>query len=323
MINIYDVAGVSGSLIIAFEYFYSQYKHTFLNSTAFFIGNILGSSLILLSLIFSSFNLASFSIETLWIAVSVYGLFKYTLKNNNSDIFIASYRQNEFSVDGFPSSIEERKFTKDDLGIEILFKNPFTKNTIAEKSGFLNTFLLNGTAIFSPNAITDSNLNINSLDKIEYSKRFNLYTIKLEENREYHVNEVNVLLNDLKNESFLYIETEFMKNNMKNVINGVPNNDFFNSEKVSLSEDVAIMLGKNKLIKGIMIDSISFECESSRREGMTNTFNIMGINTNVGIFKPLIYHIKTPNKKYEFVSIRMGNVPNGIIPSYPVEIIFF
>ena len=317
--NILDIFGVLGSFFIAFAYFYSQYKHTFFNSVLFFIGNIFGSSLILISLLFSSFNLGSFFIESLWILVSIYGLFKYQINKKDHAIFIGSYRQNEFSVDGFPSKIENRKFTKEDLGTEILFKN--NNEIIPEKSGFLNMFLLNGTAIFTPSAISNSSLNVNDLDRLEYSGRFSLKTINLDENKKYSKDEIQTKIGKLENACFLFLKTGFMENNIHLVENGIPHKSFFEEDKPSLSEDAAKYLGSLNFVKGIMIDSISFECESSKKNGMTNTFDLMNISGEK--FKPLIYHIKTPDKNYEYTSIRMGNVPSGNIPSYPIEIIFF
>jgi len=317
--NFIDFFGVLGSFIIAFEYFYSQYKHTFLNSISFFVGNILGSSFILFSLIFSSFNLGSFCIESLWIIVSIYGLFKYQLNKKNNSIFIGSYRQNEFSVDRFPSTIKNREFTKKDLGVDILFKN--NNEVIPEKSGFLNMFLLNGTAIFTPSAISNTTLNVNDLDLIQYSGRFLLKTIYLTENKEYSKKEIEILIGDIDHNCFLFIKTGFMENNIHLVKNGIPNNSFFEKSKPSLSEEAALYIGSiNKLI-GIMIDSISFESEDTKNKGMINTFNLMHIEED--IFKPLIYHVKTPKEDYEYISIRMGNVPYGIIPSYPIELVFF
>jgi len=318
VINFFDILGVIGSFIIAFEYFYSQYRHTFLNSVSFFVGNIFGSFLILLSLIFSSFNIGSFCIESLWILVSIYGLFKYQINKKENSIFIGSYRQNEFSVDGFPSKIEKREFTKDDLGMEILFKN--NNEIIPEKSGFLNMFLLNGTAIFTPSAISNNTLNVNDLDRIKYSGRFSLKTIHLMENKEYSKEEIQTQMGNIENNCFLFIETGFMEKNISLVEKGIPKSTFFSAEKPSLSEDAAKYLGSLENIIGIMIDSISFECESSRNKGMTNTYALMNIDGEY--FKPLVYHVKTPDKDYDYVSIRMGNVPSGIIPSYPVEVVF-
>ena len=75
-VNIFDILGLSGAFVIAFTYFYSQYRGVFLNSPRYYLYNILGSSLIILSLVFSAFNVSAFVIESLWIAVSIYGVVK-------------------------------------------------------------------------------------------------------------------------------------------------------------------------------------------------------------------------------------------------------
>jgi len=46
------------------------------------------------------------------------------------------------------------------------------------------------------------------------------------------------------------------------------------------------------------------------------------INEGSRSFTPLIYHAKTPNMEanYSDCSIRLGNVPSGLIPGFPVSI---
>jgi hypothetical protein len=73
--NIFDYIGLFGSLLITFVYFYGQHNKNFLDSYLYFIGNIFGSILIIISLFFSSFNISAFIIEILWIFISFYGIY--------------------------------------------------------------------------------------------------------------------------------------------------------------------------------------------------------------------------------------------------------
>lgn len=47
----------------------------------------------------------------------------------------------------------------------------------------------------------------------------------------------------------------------------------------------------------------------------------MNINENNKTFVPLVYHINTPQvNNVSDCSVRLGNVPAGIIPGFPVSV---
>lgn len=68
-----DAVGIIGVTIIVAAYFLSQLGRIDVTRPAFPAANGVGALLILYSLAFS-FNLASFVIEILWLAISMFGL---------------------------------------------------------------------------------------------------------------------------------------------------------------------------------------------------------------------------------------------------------
>lgn len=328
--NIFDTLGLLGSFLIAYFYFYSQYKYTFLNSMKFFIGNILGSGLIIMSLVFSSFNLASFFIETLWIAVSFYGMYTYhyTRKNPLVDLTI---RQDELSIDGFSTKTRIRKFTKDDIGLDIMFNNPITGQTLPEKSMDMTTFLFNGTTMLTPNAITDSALNINDIEN-QWRMNKNCHMITLGEDIDYDKEQIEAIFRERKilelskeeeytNKPYLIIKTGFMEK-ISDLVKEDGNVDpaIFSLPKPGLTIEAAKFISELDLFGAILIDSISFESKESREKNFHTTHYLMNINEEEGTFTPLVYHIKTPPNKISDCSIRIGNIPSGTIPGYPVSV---
>ncbi|MDQ6980876.1 MAG: hypothetical protein Q9M46_05315 [Ghiorsea sp.] len=76
-----DLIGLVGVVIVLAAYFFLQAGKLILTGYKFSIMNAVGSSLILVSLFFN-FNIASFVIESAWIAISIYGILK-TLRQSN------------------------------------------------------------------------------------------------------------------------------------------------------------------------------------------------------------------------------------------------
>lgn len=330
--NVYDFVGVIGALIIAGFYFYAQYRFTFLNTFVFFVGNIIGSVLIISSLLLSSFNMASFLIETLWIAVSFFGIYKYHVVHDGGmeDLTI---RQDEFSIDGFKTTCKIRHFTREDLGVEILFKQRNGK-MIPEKSMTMESFLFNGTTVLTPSAISNSTLGIN---EVGWSWRINknCYFISLEP-RDYGVDDIkkifkenkvsrDKLINKDENKPILFFITGFMNRAEKYIgKSGIPDKEIFSIPRAGLQKEAAEYISSLNMFGGIIIDSISFEPnEPGNSVGYETTSILMNINESKRNYTPLVYHAKTPNhdRKHHDCSIRIGNVPSGVVPGYPVSIL--
>jgi hypothetical protein len=131
--NIYDVLGLIGALLITYLFFYSQSNKRFLSSYLFYIGNIFGSSTIILSLLLSSFNLPSLIIELLWVSVSIYGMvLKFYSK----------------SISYFDATIYQ--------------------GNLALDHHFFNTHF-NATTMISPSFLSPSLLHINDIDDYWFS----------------------------------------------------------------------------------------------------------------------------------------------------------
>ena len=330
-VNIYDVVGLMGALIIGWFYFYGQYRYTFLNTFIFFIGNIIGSILIISSLILSSFNLPSFVIEVLWISVSFFGIYKYHVLKGGvmEDLTI---KQNEFSIDGIPTKINKRAFTKEDLGIEILFKQK-DGSMQAETSMTMETFLFNGTTMLTPAAISSSVMGINAVEN-QWRINKNCYFIELEE-RDYSKSDIAELFRDAgvvkdkliirqENKPVLFLITGFMNKIKQDVDrNGKLDEGVFTLPRAGILLSAAEYIAEMEMFGAIVIDSISFEPnDGGSKTGFETTTTLMHINEQKQTFLPLIYHAKTPDAEgnYGSCSIRLGNVPVGIIPGYPVSV---
>ena len=331
IMNVFDYVGLVGALIIGWFYFYAQYRYTFLNTFTFFIGNIIGSTLIISSLLLSSFNLPSFVIEVLWISVSFFGIYKYHVVKDGylEDL---TMRQNELTIDGIPTELKLRSFTKDDIGAEILFKQE-DGTMLPEKSMQMNTFMFNGTTMLTPSAISNSTLGV--LD-VENKWRLNksCYFVKLK-SRDYTKKDMiiefgkqkitsDALIKRREDKPILFFVTGFM-NKAGTTIGegGVVNKDIFSIKRAGITVEAAEYISGLDAFGAIVIDSISFEPEDGgANNGFETTRALMNINEGNRLFTPLIYHAKTPNQESNYVdcSIRLGNVPSGIIPSFPVSI---
>lgn len=71
----YDALGIIGVFIIIGAYLALQMEKTSALDWRYSLANGIGSALVLLSLIYS-FNIAAFIVESAWLVISLYGLFR-------------------------------------------------------------------------------------------------------------------------------------------------------------------------------------------------------------------------------------------------------
>jgi hypothetical protein len=71
-----DVIGMLGMAMVVLAYYLLQLERTDPKSLSYNLINLVGATLLLISLCFN-FNLASFVIEVFWIGASIIGLWKY------------------------------------------------------------------------------------------------------------------------------------------------------------------------------------------------------------------------------------------------------
>ncbi len=72
----HDLAGMAGVSMIVLAYLGIQLERISSQSLGYSLINLIGAALILLSLFFT-FNLASFIIESFWLAISVLGIVRW------------------------------------------------------------------------------------------------------------------------------------------------------------------------------------------------------------------------------------------------------
>ena len=73
VLSLPNVAGLVGVGLIVLFYFLIQTGRITADALAYSVGNGVGAALILLSLVFD-FNLPSFIFESIWLAISLYGI---------------------------------------------------------------------------------------------------------------------------------------------------------------------------------------------------------------------------------------------------------
>ena len=81
--TIYDVLGNIGVFLIILPYFLLQIRKLSSESLLYSILNVLGASLIIVSLLFD-FNLSAFIMEAFWVIISLIGIGKYYLHRNKT-----------------------------------------------------------------------------------------------------------------------------------------------------------------------------------------------------------------------------------------------
>ena len=78
----YDIVGSIGVATIILTYILLQTEQIKSESLIYSALNGLGAGLIAFSLLYS-FNFSAFIVEMLWVLISIYGIAKYFLKDNN------------------------------------------------------------------------------------------------------------------------------------------------------------------------------------------------------------------------------------------------
>ena len=84
-LNWHDLIGTTGVAIIVWAYFLLQTGRVAAVSARYSWMNLIGATLILISLFFT-FNFASFVIEVFWIGASCIGLWKYWRRSRQCEI---------------------------------------------------------------------------------------------------------------------------------------------------------------------------------------------------------------------------------------------
>ena len=79
-----DIIGIIGVIIVIAAFLLLQMARVQADSIVYLIANLFGSVLIVVSLIYN-WNLASFIIEVLWVAISAYGLIRTMSKRRASN----------------------------------------------------------------------------------------------------------------------------------------------------------------------------------------------------------------------------------------------
>lgn len=80
--SIIDLVGSIGVVIIVATYFLLQVERIDSKSFLFSVLNVIGSVMILYSLMYN-WNLASVLIEAFWIIISLFGIYKHYSRKNN------------------------------------------------------------------------------------------------------------------------------------------------------------------------------------------------------------------------------------------------
>lgn len=76
---VYDIVGIMGDVFIILAYFLLQLGKLCAKSLPYLLLNLCGALCIIFSLIFE-WNLAAFIIETVWVLISIYGLYTISKK---------------------------------------------------------------------------------------------------------------------------------------------------------------------------------------------------------------------------------------------------
>jgi hypothetical protein len=71
-----DFLGNVGVVLIIIAYLLLQLNRIGSNSLSYSLLNVLGAALIIVSLVFN-FNLSAFIMETVWVAISLFGIYRY------------------------------------------------------------------------------------------------------------------------------------------------------------------------------------------------------------------------------------------------------
>ena len=83
MVNWYDILGTLGVALIIVTYVLLQMERVRSEELKYSLLNAAGAILILISLYYS-FNLSAFIVEFFWLLISLFGIGKYLLRQNQS-----------------------------------------------------------------------------------------------------------------------------------------------------------------------------------------------------------------------------------------------
>ncbi|MDD5159169.1 MAG: hypothetical protein PHI47_03895 [Sulfuricurvum sp.] len=75
-LSLTDLTGILGVIVIIIAYMLLQFEKMDAKDLAFSVLNTIGALLIIVSLVYD-WNLASFIMESTWMIISMYGIFKY------------------------------------------------------------------------------------------------------------------------------------------------------------------------------------------------------------------------------------------------------
>ena len=81
-IDLTDIAGLAGVLVILSAYALGQLGRLKMDTVPALLMNLAGASLVLVSLLFR-FNLSAFVVEAAWALLSLFGLIKLALKKRD------------------------------------------------------------------------------------------------------------------------------------------------------------------------------------------------------------------------------------------------
>jgi len=79
----YDVGGNVGVAMMVLAYLLLQMGKLRIDDLGYSLTNAIGAALVLLSLVYS-FNLSAFMVESFWLIISLFGLFKFATKKKQS-----------------------------------------------------------------------------------------------------------------------------------------------------------------------------------------------------------------------------------------------
>jgi len=80
--DIFQIIGLIGMLFVVYAYFLLQAHKVLHNSLKFQTLNLIGSILLIISLVVH-FNFGSFVIEVFWIIITIYGMLKNKIKKED------------------------------------------------------------------------------------------------------------------------------------------------------------------------------------------------------------------------------------------------
>jgi len=268
-------------------------------------------------------------------------IFAFHIMEINEDHVDLTIPMNKFSVDGINTVVLTKTFDGKDINLGSLeeplaleFKNPNNNEISFETSNLITNFGFNGTALLTPSAFFNSNLNVNSIKSTDLESELLLLNIsKLKDCNATALKELIEKSNvDTTKKYIIVFYTGYMSKLENNYTSGNPDSDFWaeQSNRPYLTIDAVEYLNELNIAKAYIIDNVSFEAST----GMANNFPVTSLlvnhNEDTKDFTPLIYHIIIDKQNLEYIQvnrdkikirIELGNVPTGNISGYSVKVI--